>query len=92
MVGKICGTGSFISKLVWDNDKLAQMVDTNDEWIRGRTGVARRHIADEGENTAQMASEAAKAAIMDAGIAAEDVELLIVATITSNRDYALYRL
>ncbi len=85
MVGKICGTGSFIPKLVWDNDKLAQMVDTNDEWIRGRTGVARRHIADEGENTAQMASEAAKAAIMDAGIATEDVELLIVATITSNR-------
>ena len=44
MVGKICGTGSFIPKLVWDNDKLAQMVDTNDEWIRWHPKLRRPQL------------------------------------------------
>lgn len=82
MIGRICGTGSCIPESVWDNSKLSEMVETSDEWIRERTGVARRHIAEQGETTAYLASEAAKKALQDAGIGAEEVELLIVATIS----------
>lgn len=84
MFGRICGTGSYIPELVWDNDRLAQMVETSDEWIRERTGVARRHIISGGETTAQMASEAARAALADAGMDASEIELILVATISSN--------
>lgn len=84
MFGKICGTGSYIPELVWDNDRLAQMVETSDEWIRERTGVARRHIISGEETTAQMASEAAKAAVADAGMDASEIDLILVATISSN--------
>ena len=45
MTGKIKGTGSYIPVQVWDNDKLSHMMDTSDEWIRGRTGIGQRHIA-----------------------------------------------
>lgn len=82
MVGRICGTGSYIPKLVWDNDKLSQMVETNDEWIRERTGVARRHIAQGEETTSYLAAQAAQAALEDAGITAEEVDLILVATIS----------
>ena len=82
MIGRICGTGSCIPEMVWDNNKLAQMVETNDEWIKERTGVSRRHIAQENESTAYLASEAAKAALADAKVCPEDVELIIVATIS----------
>lgn len=85
MVGIICGTGSFVPGQVWDNRKLSQMVDTSDEWIRERTGVTRRHIAQKEESTAYMASRAAEAALADAGMEAGEVELLIVATISPNR-------
>lgn len=82
MTGKIIGTGSYIPGQVWDNDYLSHMVDTNDEWIRERTGVARRHIAEENETTAFMAAEAAKAALEQSGMKAEEVELIITATIS----------
>ena len=49
MTGKICGTGSWAPDRVWDNNDLAKMVKTNDEWIRERTGVVQRHIAKEEE-------------------------------------------
>ncbi|WP_373212085.1 beta-ketoacyl-ACP synthase III [Ruminococcus sp. 5_1_39BFAA] len=82
MVGKIIGTGSYIPEQVWENEKLSQMVDTNDEWIRERTGIARRHIAGNREPTVYMAAEAAKAALDNAGIRAEEVDLILVATIS----------
>lgn len=82
MIGKICGTGSYAPELVWDNHKLAQMVDTSDEWIRERTGVARRHIVGETETTADLASKAAMAALADAGMSAEEIDLILVATIS----------
>lgn len=82
MTGKICGTGSCVPKAVWDNRKLAELVDTSDEWIRERTGVARRHIAAEQETTAYLASNAAQAALQNAGIEAEELELIITATIS----------
>ena len=47
MVGKICGTGSYVPPHVMDNDDLSKIVDTNDEWIRERTGIGKRHIIGE---------------------------------------------
>ncbi len=82
MTGKICGTGSWVPPKVWDNNDLARMVDTSDEWIRERTGVVQRHIAEENEDTVTMASRAAQRALEDADIKAEEIDLIIVATIS----------
>ena len=82
MIGKIYGTGSYTPKLVWDNNKLAEMVETSDTWIRERTGVKARHIADETETTAYMAAQAAKAALEDAKTDAADIDLIILATVS----------
>ena len=65
MTGKIKGTGSYIPVQVWDNDKLSHMMDTSDEWIRGRTGIGQRHIASVEETVSYMA---AKAGTFSAGI------------------------
>ena len=56
MTGKICGTGSWAPDRVWDNNDLAKMVETSDQWIRERTGVVQRHIAKENEDTVTMAA------------------------------------
>ena len=64
-----------------ENDELANLVDTNDAWIRERTGIARRHLA-ENETTSYMAAEAAKRALAQSDIPAEDVDLILVATST----------
>lgn len=80
MVGKILGTGSCVPAQIWDNNKLAEMVDTNDAWIRERTGIAARHIASEGETTVVLAARAAAAALENAGVSAEEIDLIIVAT------------
>ena len=82
MTGKICGTGSWAPPKVWDNNHLARLVDTSDEWIRERTGVVQRHIAEENEDTVTMASRAAQRALEDADIKAEEIDLIIVATIS----------
>lgn len=83
MVGKILGTGSYVPAQIWDNNKLAEMVDTNDAWIRERTGIVSRHIASEGETTAVLAAKAAAAALENAGVSAEEIDLMIVATASS---------
>ena len=83
MTGRICGTGSCVPSFVMDNNDIAKLVDTSDEWIRERTGVVRRHIIRE-ETTVSMAAEAGRQALENAGIAAEDVDLIIVSTISSN--------
>ena len=85
MIGKICGTGSCVPEQVWDNDTLAQMVETSDEWIRERTGVARRHIAGETETTAYLASQAAADALAAAKMSAQEIDLILVATISPGR-------
>lgn len=82
MKGKICGTGSCVPEHVLDNDGLSRMVDTSDTWIRERTGVARRHIIED-ETTVSMAAAAAQRALEDGNVRAEEVELLIVSTFTS---------
>lgn len=78
----IAGTGSYLPEQVLKNAELAARVDTSDEWIVSRTGIRERRIAAKGEFTSHMASYAAKRALEQAGLAAEDVELIIVATIT----------
>lgn len=81
MTGRIIGTGASCPELVWDNNKLAEMVETSDEWIRERTGIARRHIEKDRAASA-MAIEAAKKA-MDSckELEAEDIGAIIVCSI-----------
>lgn len=82
MTGRICGTGSFLPEYCMDNEELAGMVDTSDAWIRERTGIIRRHIA-RAETVAFMAAEAGKRALENAEAEAAELELLIVATFSS---------
>ncbi len=83
MKGIICGTGSAVPVKIIDNHDLAKLVDTNDRWIRERTGIVRRHIAGS-ETTVSMAAEAAKRALADAKTDAGEIDLIIVSTISSN--------
>jgi 3-oxoacyl-[acyl-carrier-protein] synthase-3 len=78
----IAGTGSYLPEKILTNVELAERVDTSDEWIVTRTGIRERRIAAEGEFTSHMATAAARRALDQAGLAAEDIELIIVATIT----------
>ena len=81
------GSGSALPKRVVSNAELAQQVDTSDEWIRERTGITQRYIAGEGETTASLATDAARAALADAGIDAAEVDLIVLATATPNRTF-----
>lgn len=84
MTGKIIGTGSYLPELVWDNHKLTEWLDTNDEWIRERTGIAKRHIS-KNLGACGMAMEAAKKAMEDAGkagLGAEDLDAIFVCSVT----------
>ena len=83
MIGKICGTGSYVPEKTVSNDDLAKIVDTSDEWIRERTGVARRHIAEQ-DTVVSMGAKAAEKALENAGISPEEVDLILVGTSTSN--------
>ena len=82
MIGKICGTGSYVPAHFLDNNDLSKMVDTNDEWIRERTGVVRRHIIEE-ETTVSMSVEAARRALENSDTAPEELDLILVSTFTS---------
>lgn len=83
MKAVICGMGSAVPTKVLDNDDLSQIVDTSDEWIRERTGIIRRHIAKE-ETCVSLAVEAAQRALKQSGMSAEEMDLVIVSTISSN--------
>jgi 3-oxoacyl-[acyl-carrier-protein] synthase-3 len=82
----ISGLGYYVPEKVLTNLDLEKIVDTNDEWIRSRTGISERRIAASGEMTADMAEKAARAALADAGLSPADLDLIIVATCTA--DYA----
>lgn len=79
---RIVGTGSYLPEKVLTNADLEKLVDTNDEWIRERTGIRQRHVAAEGQTTSDLAVEAAKRALEAAGVTAADIDLLIVGTTT----------
>ena len=78
----IAGTGSYVPARILTNADLAAMVDTSDEWIFSRTGIRERRIAAKDEFTSHMATKAAEKALAQASLAAEDLELIIIATIT----------
>lgn len=80
----IKGTGSSLPENFMSNDDLAKLVDTSDEWIRSRVGIETRYIVKE-ETTTSMAADAAKKALDNAGVSAKDIELIIVASLTSDK-------
>jgi len=79
---KIIGTGSYLPEKVLTNADLEKMVDTTDEWIVSRTGMRERRIASKEEHTSTLGVKAAKKAIKDAGIEANEIDLVLVATLT----------
>ncbi len=79
---KIVSTGSYLPEKILTNDDLSKFVDTSDDWIRTRSGIRSRHIAADGEETSDLALNAATRALSAAGLTAPQVDLLIVATTT----------
>jgi 3-oxoacyl-[acyl-carrier-protein] synthase-3 len=79
---RIVGTGSYLPPRVVTNAEFAARLDTSDEWIRERTGIAQRHIADESQSSSDLALEASRAALAAAGIRAEQLDMIVVATST----------
>ena len=84
ITSRIVGTGSYVPEQIVTNDDLAKIVETNDEWIRTRTGIRQRRIATS-EGTSDLAAKAAERAIEQAGIKPEEIDLIILAT--SSQDY-----
>jgi 3-oxoacyl-[acyl-carrier-protein] synthase-3 len=78
----IIGTGSYVPERILTNAELEKSVETSDEWIVSRTGIKERRIAAEGEHTSDLAAKAALAAIKNAGISADEIDLILVATVT----------
>ncbi len=81
------GTGAYLPKRVLTNDELSAIVETSDEWIRERTGIQERRIADEEEVTSDLATHAAKDALSDAGLDASEIDLIVLATTTPDRTF-----
>ncbi|HWJ68557.1 MAG TPA: beta-ketoacyl-ACP synthase III [Sphingobium sp.] len=83
----ILGTGSALPRRCVDNAELAQTVDTSDAWIVERTGIRQRYIAGEGETTSTLGTDAARRALEMAGVAANEVDLIILATATPDQTF-----
>lgn len=79
---RIAGTGSYLPERIVTNSELESRIDTSDEWIVSRTGIESRHVAADGEMTSDLALHASRQAMAAAGVAAADVDLIIVATTT----------
>ncbi len=90
MTAKLCnagilGTGFYVPEKIMTNADLEKIVETSDEWIVERTGIKERRIAEDNQPMSDLAMKAAQNALADAGVAAEDLDLIIVATLTSDR-------
>jgi 3-oxoacyl-[acyl-carrier-protein] synthase III len=83
----ISGVGAYVPAKILSNADLEKMVDTSDEWITTRTGIKERHIAAENEFTSDLGAEAARRAMKMAGVTAEQIDLIIVATITPDMPF-----
>ncbi len=83
----IIGVGKYIPERVLTNQELETMVDTSDEWIRTRTGIEERRIASDDVNTSDMAYEAAKKALKNAEVGPEDIDMILVATVTPDHPF-----
>ncbi|MCK4507079.1 MAG: ketoacyl-ACP synthase III [Desulfuromonadales bacterium] len=84
MRARITGTGSYVPEKVLTNLDIEKFLDTNDEWIRARTGISERHIAADGEQTSDLATRAAERAMEMAGVSADEIDLIVVGTITGD--------
>ncbi len=84
---RITGCGSYLPARIIENAEMADIIDTSDEWIVARTGIKRRHIAAEGELTSDLATAAAQKALAAAGVSADDVDLIVVATATPDETF-----
>jgi 3-oxoacyl-[acyl-carrier-protein] synthase-3 len=83
----VAGCGGYLPENILTNDELARRIDTSDEWIRARSGIAMRHIAAEGEMTSHLATAAAQSALDDAGVSVEDIDLILLATSTPDETF-----
>ncbi|MFC7332174.1 beta-ketoacyl-ACP synthase III [Rhodocista pekingensis] len=83
----ILGCGAYLPARVLTNEDLTRIVETSDEWIVERTGIRSRHIAAEGETTSDLAEAAARAALAHAGVAADEVDLIVLATATPDQTF-----
>jgi len=79
---RIIGTGGYLPPKIVTNDDLARSMDTSDEWIRTRTGIRQRHIADASQAASDLGAEASRTALAAAGVRPQDIDLIIVATAT----------
>ena len=84
MYSKIVGTGSYLPEKIVTNQDLEKMMDTTDEWITTRTGIKRRHVASETDTTADLATRAARSAMEAGNVQPEQIDMVIVATATSD--------
>ena len=83
----VLGCGSYLPQQILTNAELAKRIDTSDEWIVQRTGIRQRHIAAEGEFTSHLAVHAARAALANAGIDAQSIDLIVLATSTPDNTF-----
>ncbi|MGI6070069.1 MAG: beta-ketoacyl-ACP synthase III [Blautia sp.] len=83
MTTRIMGTGSALPHRVLTNEDMSKLVETNDEWISSRTGIKERRLAGQGEDSVTLAVQAGRQALEDAGVSPEEIDLLIVATCSS---------
>src|ERR1700694_518837 len=84
---RVIGCGGYLPERIVSNAELARRLDTSDEWIVQRTGIRQRHIAAEGELCSDLARRAAEQALAASGIAAGELDLLIVATTTPDNTF-----
>ena len=84
---RITSLGRYVPERVMTNDDLAKLVDTSDEWIRTRTGIRQRHVAEPGTGTSALASRAARECLELAGVGAAEVDLIVVATVTPDMPF-----
>lgn len=82
---RIIGTGSYLPDRILTNADLEKMVETSEQWITERTGIRKRHVAADNQTTCDLAEQAANQAILAAGISAQDIDLIIVATTTPDQ-------
>ncbi|OLS41801.1 beta-ketoacyl-ACP synthase III [Bacillus sp. MRMR6] len=87
MQAGIIGIGRYLPEKIVTNADLEKIMDTSDEWIRTRTGIEERRIADENTSTSDMGFAAAKKAIEDAGVSADEIDLILVATVTPDQPF-----
>ncbi|MGX7743666.1 beta-ketoacyl-ACP synthase III [Rhodopseudomonas parapalustris] len=83
----VLGCGAYLPERVLTNEELARTVDTSDEWIVQRTGIRERHIAADGEFTSHLATRAAQAALDNAGLTADQIDLIVLATSTPDHTF-----